>query len=68
MNRYIKWLKAHVPDISVHQIIPTLVAPSVTQEFHDDLRIYLRGHGITQYRVVRVDSSLNFDLQIHTGF
>jgi hypothetical protein len=68
LNRYIKWLKAHIPDISVHQIIPTLFAPEVAEGFHRELRTYLLGHGITQYRVVVVDEHLNFAPEIHTGF
>lgn len=68
LNRYIKWLKAHIPNISVHQIIPTLVAPSTSDEFHQDLRIYLHGHGITQYRIIYVDGDLNFTQEFYSGF
>ena len=68
LNRYIKWLKAHIPDISIHQIIPTVIAPDVADEFHKDLRIYLRGHGITQYRVVRIDNDLNLTQKFYSGF
>jgi hypothetical protein len=68
LNRYIKWLKAHIPNISVHQIIPTVIGPGATQSFHDALQTYLRGHGITQYRVVRVSDRLDFSQEIHSGF
>jgi hypothetical protein len=68
LNRYIKWLKAHIPEISIHQIIPTVIAPDTADEFHEDLHIYLRGHGIAQYRVVRIDGDLNFTQEIHSGF
>jgi hypothetical protein len=68
LNRYIKWLKAHVPGISIHQVIPTLVAPSVTESFHQELRTYLLGHGITQYRVIGIDEDLHFTQEIYTGF
>lgn len=68
LNRYIKWLKAHIPDISIHQIIPTIVAPDVASGFHEDLQIYLRGHGITQYRVVRIDNDLSLAQEVCSGF
>jgi hypothetical protein len=68
LNRYIKWLKAHVPTISIHQIIPTLIAPEFADEFHQELQIYLRGHGITQYRVITVDGTLSFAQEIYSGF
>ncbi len=68
LNRYIKWLKAHIPDISIHQIIPTVVAPDVAYGFHEDLQIYLRGHGITQYRVVRIDNDLSLAQEVCSGF
>jgi hypothetical protein len=68
LNRYIKWLKAHIPHISVHQIIPTIIAPGVAPIFHADLRTYLRGHGITQYRVVTIDGQLRFAPEIFSGF
>lgn len=68
MNRYIKWLKAHIPNISVHQIIPTLIAPDADHNFHSDMKLFLRGHGITQYRVITIDGSLSFNLQIVRGF
>ena len=68
LNRYIKWLKAHIPDISIYQIIPTLIAPDFTDEFHRELKIYLRGHGITQYRVITVDGMLSFAQEIRSGF
>lgn len=68
LNRYIKWVKAHIPDISVHQIIPTVVAPMAAEAFHKDLQTYLRGHGITQYRVVAVDKRLNFSQEVVSGF
>lgn len=68
LNRYIKWLKAHIPDISVHQIIPTIVAPDVSRSFHHEMQIYLRGHGITQYRIVRIDGTLTFMQEICSGF
>jgi hypothetical protein len=68
LNRYIKWLKAHIPGISVHQIIPTIVAPQVAPDFHTSLRTYLRGHGITQYRVVRIDGALCFEQESFSGF
>jgi RecB family endonuclease NucS len=67
LNRYIKWLKAHIPDISVHQIIPTIIAPEVARDFHENLRIYLLGHGITQYRVVGIDDDLHLEQTIYTG-
>jgi len=68
LNRYIKWLKAHIPDISIHQIIPTVVAPHVASGFHENLQIYLRGHGITQYRVVRIDNDLGLAQEVCSGF
>lgn len=68
LNRYIKWLKAHVPGLSIHQVIPTLIAPGVDAYFHDHLQTFLRGHGISQYRVVSVDGNLQFSQQIHRGF
>lgn len=68
LNPYIRWLKAHVPGLSVHQVIPTLLAPGADADFHDHLQTYLRGHGITQYRVVGVDGSLQFSQQICRGF
>jgi hypothetical protein len=68
LNRYVKWLKAHIPDISVHQIIPTVVAPMAAEDFHQDLQTYLRGHGITQYRVVAIDEQLNFSQEVVSGF
>ena len=66
LNRYIKWLKAHIPDISVHQIVPTIIAPAVADRFHQEMQIYLQGHGISQYRVVVVDHHLSFNQSIHT--
>ncbi|MBV1735234.1 MAG: hypothetical protein KMY50_05630 [Candidatus Desulforudis sp.] len=60
LNRYIKWLKVHIPGISVHQIIPTIVAPEVTDGFHNELRTFLTGHGISQYREIRFDGCLRF--------
>ncbi len=68
LNRYIKWLKAHIPDISVHQIVPTIIAPAILDSFHREIRTYLRGHGITQYRVLTVDGTLSFAQQIVSGF
>ena len=68
LNRYVKWLKAHVPGLSIHQVIPTLIAPQIDPSFHNQLQTYLRGHGITQYRVVQIDGNLRFDQQIHRGF
>lgn len=68
LNRYVKWLKAHVPAISVHQIIPTIVAPSTTDAFHEDLAIYLRGHGITQYRVITIHDDLSFSQETFAGY
>lgn len=65
VNRYIKWIKAHVPNISVHQIIPTIIAPAIDQAYNEELRIYLRGHGITHYRNIVVDNALNFTQTIH---
>lgn len=65
MNRYIKWLRAHIPGISVHQIIPTLIAPGVAQSFHDDMKVYLRGHGINQYKVIGIDQHLVFTPTVH---
>ncbi|HET8885387.1 MAG TPA: hypothetical protein VFM70_03445 [Salinimicrobium sp.] len=66
MNRYIKWLKAHIPDVSMHQIIPTIIAPSIHQSYNDEVRIYLRGHGISQFRNITVDNALNFTQEILT--
>jgi RecB family endonuclease NucS len=66
INRYIKWLKAHIPDISIHQIIPTIIAPSINQSYNDEVRIYLRGHGISQFRNITVDNALNFTQTILT--
>ncbi len=66
LNRYIKWLKAHIPDISVHEIIPTIIAPSAHNDFHHEMRTYLRGHGINQYRVVTVNHNLEFNQDIIT--
>ena len=66
INRYIKWLKAHIPDISIHQIIPTIIAPSINQSYNDEVSIYLRGHGISQYRNITVDNALNFTQTILT--
>lgn len=60
LNRYIKWLKAHIPSISTHQIVPTIIAPGTTQGFHSALKIFLRGHGISQYSVVSYDEALSF--------
>jgi hypothetical protein len=68
LNRYIKWLKAHIPDISIHQIIPTVIAPDTADELHEDLRIYLRGHGITQYRIVEIDNDLTLTQEYYSGF
>jgi hypothetical protein len=68
LNRYVKWLKAHIPGISVHQIIPTIVAPSTSGAFHEDLAIYLRGHGITQYRVITIHSDLSFIQETFSGY
>jgi hypothetical protein len=68
LNRYIKWLKAHIPDVSIHQIIPTLIAPEFSDEFHQELQTYLHGHGITQYRVITIDGTLSFTQEICTGF
>ncbi len=64
LNRYVKWLKAHIPDISVHQIIPTVMAPSITDAFHKEIKTYLRGHGIKQYRVITVNRHLEFEQEI----
>tara|TARA_B100001146_G_C16182213_1_gene435137 strand:+ start:999 stop:2108 length:1110 start_codon:yes stop_codon:yes gene_type:complete len=66
INRYIKWLKAHIPDISIHQIIPTVIAPSIHQNYNDEVRIYLRGQGISQFRNIIVDNELNFTQTILT--
>ena len=68
LNRYIKWLKAHIPNISVHQIIPTVIAPEIEPEFHRTLCNYLQGHGITQYRTVKVDNNLQFFQDVHSVF
>ena len=68
LNRYIKWLKAHIPNISIHQIIPTIIAPATEDEFHQELRTYLKGHGITQYRVVTVSNTLQFSQSTFSGF
>ncbi|MEW5762459.1 MAG: hypothetical protein AB1776_04590 [Bacillota bacterium] len=61
INRYIKWLKAHIPDIRSPQIIPVIVAPEVTTEFRSELLTFLRGHGIPQYSEILYDAGLNFD-------
>ena len=66
VNRYIKWLKAHIPNISVHQIIPTVIAPAIHQEYHNAVKIFLQGHGIGQYRTITVNNQLNFEQIIHT--
>ena len=66
VNRYIKWIKAHIPNISVHQIIPTIIAPEIKQTYDDELKIYLRGHGITHYRNIEVDNALTFTQTIKT--
>lgn len=68
INRYIKWVKAHIPNVSVHQIIPTVIAPTVEDAFHESIRRFLQGHGITHYRVIRVDESLALEPRIHTAF
>jgi hypothetical protein len=68
LNRYVKWLKAHIPGLLVHQVIPTLIAPGTDRHFHDHLQTYLRGHGITQYRVVNVNGDLRFNQEIYKGF
>jgi len=68
LNRYIKWLKAHIPGISVHQIIPTVVAPGASQAFHSRLRTYLIGHGIAEYRVITVNEDLCFAQDLCSGF
>lgn len=60
LNRYIKWLKAHIPNISFGQIIPTIVAPDVRKEFHSELVNFLRGHGIAYYSEILFDSNLSF--------
>lgn len=65
LNRYIKWLKAHIPEISVHQIIPTVVARGTADQLHGELQNFLRGHGITQYREVTFDSELRFAVVVH---
>lgn len=65
MNRYIKWLRAHIPDISIHQIVPILIAPAANQVFHDDMKVYLRGHGINQYKVITIDQHLVFTPTVH---
>ncbi|HIP33192.1 MAG TPA: hypothetical protein EYG89_00310 [Bacteroidia bacterium] len=66
INRYIKWLKAHIPNISIHQIIPTIIAPSINTNYDSELKIYLKGHGISQYRNIVVDNALNFTQTIKT--
>ena len=66
LNRYVKWLKAHIPAISIHQIVPTLIAPEFADEFHRELQTYLRGHGISQYRAIRIDRTLGFTQEICT--
>lgn len=68
LNRYIKWLRSHIPDASVHQIIPTVVAQGVSDLFHESMRVYLAGHGICQYRVVLVDSGLNLKTETFSAF
>jgi hypothetical protein len=64
VNRYIKWLRAHIPGVSVHQIVPTVIAPAVEDGYHRTMKTYLAGHGITQYRVITVDGDLNFSQEI----
>jgi len=64
VNRYIRWLKAHIPGVSVNQIIPTIIAPSILKEYHDELKIYLKGLNISQYRTVTIDRELLFNLEI----
>ena len=65
LNRYIKWLKAHIPGITPQQIIPTIVCPGSTSGFHEQLRIYLQGHGIESYREIRFSSGPKFELLTH---
>ena len=67
LNRYIKWLKAHIPHISVHQIIPTVIAPDVaSSSFHREVKTYSRGHGITHYRTIRIDYRLGFHQEFYS--
>ena len=66
MNRYIKWIKSHIPNISINQIIPTVIAPSINNNYNTELKTFLRGHGITQYRNILVDQNLNFHQTIQT--
>jgi hypothetical protein len=68
LNRYIKWLRAHIPALSVHQIVPTIIATGATQTFHSQLQTYLMGHGIVEYRVVTVDEDLHFHQEFFSGF
>ena len=65
LNRYVKWLRAHIPGITPHQIIPTIVCPGASQSFHDELRTYLRGHGIDSYREMRYNADAEVELLIH---
>ncbi len=65
LNRYIMWLMSHIPDLKIHQIVPTLIAPDASPEFHQELKIYLRGRGINQYRIVNIDNNLNFDQAVY---
>lgn len=64
LNRYIKWLKAHIPGVSTHQIIPTIVAPGTTGDFHSVLQTFLRGYGISQYSEINYDGSLSFQQRL----
>jgi hypothetical protein len=60
LNRYVKWLRAHIPGIVPQQIIPTIVSREATDGFHSELRTCLRGHGIEAYREIRYTDELEF--------
>ena len=65
LNRYVKWLRAHIPGITPQQIVPTVVCPSSVPSFHDALGTYLAGHGIESYREIHYTPDLDFDLMLH---
>ena len=44
----------------VQQIIPMVIAPHIRDEFHRDLTVFLRGHGISHYRPIQVNGDLGF--------
>jgi len=59
------WLKAHLAGIAAQQIVPTVVCKESTQGFHEEMRIYLQGHGIETYREIRYDAGLQFEVLVH---